>query len=73
MTLGSRWFGERVDIGLRIRYNPENGQSETQSTIGRTTGTKYTLVDLYGFWQLDEALRLSLTVDNLHDDAYYRF
>jgi heme acquisition protein HasR len=70
LTLGSRWFDDRLDIGMRVRYSPDMGYLELQKFENSQHGSPYTLYDLYGFWQFDEGMRFYVTADNVMNQAY---
>lgn len=74
LTLGSRWFDKRLDIGLRARYSEgyalEPGDTDAVEQVYPADWKAYTVYDLYGSYKATDALTLRLALDNFTDRAY---
>lgn len=75
LTLGARFFEEKVTLGGRVTYvsgRPVEGVNGGSGT-GWTTLTSwrnYALVDLFTSWKVNDHLLAELNVDNLTDRYY---
>ncbi|QLF93551.1 TonB-dependent hemoglobin/transferrin/lactoferrin family receptor [Pseudomonas sp. ABC1] len=76
LTLGSRWFDQRLDAGLIVRYNRGHQDDSTVNSSGGNGDfyvadwPEYTLVDLYASYRLSSQLKLSASVENVGNRAY---
>lgn len=74
LTLGTRWFDQSLDIGLRARYSEgyalDAGDSAAADQVYPADWKTYTVYDLYGSYKATDALTLRLALDNFTDRAY---
>ncbi|MFJ5439349.1 TonB-dependent hemoglobin/transferrin/lactoferrin family receptor [Pectobacterium brasiliense] len=76
LTIGTRAFDRKLDVGTVIRYN--RGYQD-RSAVNRAGGTgnfyvadwpKYTLFDLYASYKLTDNLKVSGAIENVTNRAY---
>ncbi|MDH4989647.1 TonB-dependent receptor [Aquamicrobium lusatiense] len=73
LTAGLRLMEDALEIGGRVTYLGDRGKMGNNETGGYTTvinWKKYTLVDLFASYKINESLNLDVAVDNV-TDVYY--
>ncbi|OCW58370.1 hypothetical protein AWJ14_13650 [Hoeflea olei] len=73
LTAGLRLFDDALDVGGRVTYTGDRGRMTNVETGGYTTVVnwqKYTLVDLFASYKVNDNLQLEVAVDNV-TDVYY--
>lgn len=69
VDVGTRWFGESVVLGGRMRYTGKSRQVFVDEANSIPIGS-YTLFDLYGSWDINRNLHLFFNVENITDKVY---
>lgn len=69
-TLGSRWFDEKLDIGVRYSYYSKRVVPVLMDTTSSIDWNAYSLVDLYVNYNISNNLKLTMTMDNVFNRYY---
>lgn len=72
LDIGTRLFDERLTLGGQIRYTGSNKQVAFDWSTGAYLAEtdSYTLVDLYGNYEISDRAELFVSVENVFDTAY---
>ena len=70
-TIGTRWFAERLDVGMRVTYN---GRRPDMTFVGsgsvNVRWTPHTIFDLYSSFEVNDVLSVDINIDNVGDRYY---
>ncbi|MEJ5081387.1 TonB-dependent receptor [Ochrobactrum sp. MYb379] len=74
ITLGTRWFDEKLELGGRVSYTGKRATDTSSANSGFYTAavnwTSYTLLDLFGSYKINDKTTFDFAVDNA-TDVYY--
>ncbi|NLC35804.1 MAG: TonB-dependent receptor [Alcaligenaceae bacterium] len=72
LDIGGRMLEQRLQLGTLIRYVGEGKEANNSFTgpAGWKTTDSYTLVDLYGHYEMNKHAKLYVNVNNVFDRAY---
>ncbi|MFF7707588.1 TonB-dependent hemoglobin/transferrin/lactoferrin family receptor [Pseudomonas sp. NPDC007930] len=73
LTVGSRWFDQSLDLGLRVRYSEGDTADQSEqnnSTLSQRIWPRYRVFDAYASWWVTPNLNLGLLLENFTDQAY---
>ena len=74
LTLGGRFMQERLELGTRISYIGDRAATTASSSTGGYTTMinwePYTLVDVFGSYQVNDLMSIDFAVDNVTNQYY---
>lgn len=70
LTLGGRFFDERLTAGARINYVSNTLGFDFAEPVNVTDESGYTLVDLFANYKFNESVEVAFKVTNLFDEQY---